>query len=181
MARFEAHAGSTPVIGTLGFYGILGCMARYKYTKELLEEAVQASDSFMGVMKYLNIKLAGGSHSHIKNRIKKFEIDTSHFTGQAHMKNKTALNKKSFDQILIVLPEGSNRPKAVQLRRAMLECGMEMKCPCGISDEWNGKPITLEVDHIDGNWYDNRIENLRFLCPNCHSQETDTNRSWRNK
>ena len=40
---------------------------------------------------------------------------------------------------------------------------------CGISD-WNGKPLTLEVDHIDGNHQNNSVTNLRLLCPNCHSQ-----------
>ena len=44
---------------------------------------------------------------------------------------------------------------------------------CGIGPEWNGKPITLQLDHIDGNNDDHRLENLRILCPNCHTQ-TDT-------
>ncbi len=49
----------------------------------------------------------------------------------------------------------------------------ERKCQvCGIS-EWNGKSIVLEIDHIDGNYENNKPENLRFICPNCHSQ-TDT-------
>ena len=43
---------------------------------------------------------------------------------------------------------------------------------CGIS-EWNHKPLTLQIDHIDGNHKNNVIENLRWLCPNCHTQ-TDT-------
>jgi 5-methylcytosine-specific restriction endonuclease McrA len=41
---------------------------------------------------------------------------------------------------------------------------------CGLTDEWNDKKITLQLDHINGVNDDNRIENLRFLCPNCHSQ-----------
>ena len=42
---------------------------------------------------------------------------------------------------------------------------------CDLSDEWNGKKIVLQLDHINGINNDNRIENLRFLCPNCHSQQ----------
>jgi hypothetical protein len=44
---------------------------------------------------------------------------------------------------------------------------------CGISDEWNGKKLMLQMDHINGVNTDHRLENLRFVCPNCHSQ-TDT-------
>ena len=57
------------------------------------------------------------------------------------------------------------------LRKALNEyVGMEYKCVhCSIST-WNDKPITLEIDHINGDNSDNRIENLRYLCPNCHSQ-----------
>lgn len=51
---------------------------------------------------------------------------------------------------------------------------MEYKCACcGNTGEWNGRPLVLQLDHINGDNCDNRLENLRFLCPNCHSQ-TDT-------
>lgn len=151
-----------------------------KYTKELLSEAAQNSESIAGVLRYLNLKQAGGTQSHIGRKLKEFEIDTSHFTGARWNKGKTfkRLQKKSED-ILIVLPEGSLRPRVKQLRRAMLESGVEMKCRCGLTDEWQGAKIVLEVDHIDGNWLNNQLENLRFLCPNCHSQEP-TCRSWKN-
>ena len=50
----------------------------------------------------------------------------------------------------------------------------EYKCEsCQITDQWNGKPINLQMDHINGNRKDHRLDNLRWLCPNCHSQ-TDT-------
>jgi hypothetical protein len=132
----------------------------------------------MGVLRYLGLKLAGGTHTHISKRIKDFEIDTSHFYRTSHNAGVPSAKRKTAEQILIVFPEGSARPKVAQLRRAMVELGVEVKCPCGITDNWNGKPIQLEVDHIDGDWYNNLIDNLRFLCPNCHSQEP-TNRSWR--
>jgi hypothetical protein len=133
----------------------------------------------MGVMRHLELKSAGGTHSHLSKRIKDFGIDTSHFFQTSHNAGVPANNRKTPEQILVGLSDGSARPKVAQLRRAMISSGLEVKCSCGLTDSWNGKPIQLEVDHIDGNWYNNQIENLRFLCPNCHSQEP-TNRSWKN-
>lgn len=152
-----------------------------KYTKEKMEEAVAASISGAGVLRYLGLKQAGGTQAHILRVIRKYEIDTSHWKRQAHNRGKQSPTRKTADQILIVLPEGSNRPKVAQLRRAMQESGVKYICRCGIGNEWNGQPITLEVDHIDGDWLNNRLENLRFLCPNCHSQEATTNQPHKNK
>lgn len=146
-----------------------------KYTKELLEEAVANSTSVAGVVRYLGRPLAGGTQAHVARKIKDFGIDTSHFLGQAWSRGKTLPPKKSKDEILILLPEGSNRTKRTQLLRAMLESGVDYECRCGLTNEWQGSSLTLEINHINGDWLDNRLQNLEFLCPNCHSQEVHSN------
>ena len=61
-----------------------------------------------------------------------------------------------------------------KIRRLLIESGRPNECSCcGLSSIWNNKPLTLHVDHINGDRKNNDFSNLRFLCPNCHSQ-TDT-------
>jgi RNA polymerase subunit RPABC4/transcription elongation factor Spt4 len=163
----------------LGYFGRLVCYNRYmatKYTKEVLSEAVENSASVAGVLRYLNLRQAGGTQHHISKKIKEYGIDTSHFTGQAHNKGRPARNKLTPEQILVVRPEGSRREDAFRLRRALQESGVAPQCKCGITDEWAGKFIQLEVNHKDGNCLNNALENLEFICPNCHSQESHTNK-----
>ena len=63
-----------------------------------------------------------------------------------------------------------------KIRIRLIEEGIkEAKCECCNNTEWLGKPISLEVDHINGNSTDHRLDNLKILCPNCHAQ-TDTYR-----
>ena len=150
-----------------------------KYTKELLEEAVQNSTSVAGVLRYLGLRQAGGTQSYIGRAIKKFEIDTSHFGGQAHNRGKVSPNRKRPQDILVRLPKGSPRTRRSQLLRALLESDVKYVCACGVGDMWNGRPITLEINHIDGDFLNNLISNLEFLCPNCHSQETHSNMPWK--
>ena len=143
-----------------------------KYTQELLQEAVSNSESFSGVLRYLGLRQAGGTQTHIKSRVIHFGIDYSHFTGQGHMSGKTSKKRKRAEEILVLREEGSRRTKTHQLRRAMQEMGIPyVCCECLVQDQYNGKPIVLEVDHINGMSWDDRLENLRFLCPNCHSQQ----------
>jgi hypothetical protein len=142
-----------------------------KYTREVLEQAVAESTSYAGVMRDLGLRPAGGTHAHLSRQIKKFEIDTSHFTGSAHTKGKPARNRMTWEEILVQRPPGSARVKPHLLRRALIEAGVEYKCfLCGLGADWCGNPLTLHVDHIDGDPLDSRLHQIRFLCPNCHSQ-----------
>lgn len=148
-----------------------------KYTDEELREAVKESKSIAEVLRRLGIKVAGGNHAHISKKIRRMGINTSHFTGKGSNRGKTSPNRKSSKDILIMGDPTDNRVNAVRLRRALREEGVTDKCnSCGLGPVWNNKPLTLEVNHVNGNFWDNRLENLEFLCPNCHSQEAETNR-----
>lgn len=69
------------------------------------------------------------------------------------------------------MPDENRRQHAVKLRRALIESGRDYKCCCcNNSGNWLGKELRLQVNHKNGNWLDNRPENLEFICPNCHSQ-----------
>ena len=139
-----------------------------RYTLEVLETAVGQATSVAGVLRVLGLPQAGGTHSHISRTIKAFGIDTSHLvryqgTGRHH--------RKSPDDILVRSEFGSRRAKPLLLRRALEELGVPNECVlCGNPNMWQGQPLRLEVDHIDGDFHNNLRENLRLLCPNCHSQ-----------
>ena len=142
-----------------------------KYTKEILEEAAKESYSVREVMRRVGAPLRSSSlATHLSRQLKKFEIDTTHFTGQGSNKGKTAPNKKHYSEYLVLRNSDQAKLTGRVLRRAMIEYGIKYQCSCGLIDIWLNKELNLEIDHINGNCLDNRPENLRFLCPNCHSQ-----------
>ncbi|MCW2681711.1 MAG: hypothetical protein JWM62_3112 [Frankiales bacterium] len=141
------------------------------YSTERLAEAVAASTSYAGVLRHLGVPQAGGSQAYLARRIRSDGLDTSHFTGQAYMRGATAPQRLRPEQVLVVRPTGSRRVSTPLLRRVMLESGVPLRCAvCGLGAEWQGQPLTLVIDHVNGDWLDNRLPNLRFLCPNCHAQ-----------
>jgi hypothetical protein len=111
----------------------------------------------------------GSNVSWIEKKIIQLNIDTSHWLGQGHLKGKTHAWSKSisFEEILI---EESDYTATPRLKERLVKAGLlEYICSsCGIF-EWMGSKLSLHLDHINGVNTDNRLENLRLLCPNCHS------------
>ncbi len=153
---------------------------RTKYSKKVLEAAVRDSRSIAQVLQKLGIRPAGGSHSHIRRRLTQYGIDTSHFLGKGWNvggQQSASHRRRTAQQILVLAEEKERFEPARYLKRALLEIGRNYHCEvCGLGEQWHGRPLVLQIDHINGLRHDNRPENLRFLCPNCHSQTQNYNR-----
>ncbi len=92
-----------------------------KYTRELLTEAVANSISIAGVLRYLEIPMAGGTHAHISRKLKQLGIDTSHFKRVAPNKGKPCAWRLTPVHVLVVRPPGSRRPESRILRRGQIQ------------------------------------------------------------
>ena len=143
-----------------------------KYTKEFLEPIVKECGSIRQVLQKLGLKEAGGNYENIKTRIKMFDIDTSHFHGMLWSKGKTWSKQKDLsDKLVENSAYSSGLPiSSFKLKNQLLK--LEYKehiCEKCMSKEWLGEKIPLELHHVNGNRFDNRIENIQLLCPNCHA------------
>jgi len=134
------------------------------FTEEELRIIVQESKSYREVLKKLGYATYGGNNNAtLKKRLEKYNISTEHFTtigGIERNENNVFCQNSTASQATL-------RRWFVKGNYIPYQCSV-----CGIST-WQGKELSLQLDHINGNNSDDRIENLRWLCPNCHSQ-TDT-------
>jgi hypothetical protein len=135
--------------------------------QEILD-AIKSSRSFAQVVNKLGMR-PGGGHSTLKRRVQMLGIDTSHFSGMAWRRGSRVPVTPAFplEEILVA---GRLTPTH-KLKQRLLEAGLkEGRCELCSQDTWNGGPIPLELDHINGRRDDNPLSNLRLLCPNCHAQ-----------
>lgn len=133
---------------------------------KLLKEIVEQSDSFSDVCRKFNMSISSGNLKTLKKYINIFNISLEHFTY-----SKTALKTdyKSYyksENIFVVNSPVSN---STIKKRILKENLITYKCKCGNNGKWQGEEITLQLEHKNGDNTDNRLENLEFLCPNCHA------------
>ena len=139
----------------------------YKLTDEEFINLVKSSLNIAEVLFKLGYTVAGNSwgYSQVKQRMTDLNLSGKDFRGKSAVIEESLKNK-----VVDLFKENSKHSRNILRRRIIQDNLLEYKCAiCGIKT-WNGKTLSLELDHINGINNDNRIENLRFLCPNCHSQ-----------
>lgn len=140
-----------------------------KFNDDEFANIVANAFTYKEVMLKCGLKSKGYNNKTLKNRIISLGLDISHFI--PHHRNMVISNKATAFTLDSILVENSayNRTR---LKSRLLSAGIfSYKCSmCDNDGIWNGSPLTLQLDHINGIYDDNRLENLRLLCPNCHSQ-----------
>ena len=143
-----------------------------QYSKDWLEELCKDSYSYAEVLRKAGRKQGGGTQATLRKKIEEYQIDISHFTGQRWQESpnqepQQGREKYSLNEVFI-----KNSPVTQKVLRGYIERHsiIEYKCQtCGCDGHWQNGKISLEVDHIDGDNSNNEINNLRYLCPNCHA------------
>jgi hypothetical protein len=135
-----------------------------------LRSLVQSSQSYADVMRGLGLEVNDTNHRRVRRAVSRLALDTSHFKRRSWGRPDRPAPLPIAHRVLVILPNQAGRTNRARLHRALTEVGEPYACAeCGNAGEWRGRPITLEIDHINGDWRDNRRENLRYLCPNCHA------------
>lgn len=140
-----------------------------RWTNAQLREGVARSTSYRQVLTQLGLKNTGGNYRQVQNYVHDLDIDTAHFAGKAWNKGKKCPRVPALplEQIL----QSHSRFQSFKLKKRLFASGLKQpRCElCSWAQQAEDGRIPVELDHINGDNSDNRLENLRILCPNCHS------------
>jgi predicted RNA-binding Zn-ribbon protein involved in translation (DUF1610 family) len=144
--------------------------ARLSIPEDRLRAAVREASSYADVMRALDLEVNDTNHRRVRRAAARLGLDTGHFARRAWGTLREVRPTRTAERVLVVLPGGAGRTARSRLHAALREIGVPYQCAsCGNTGQWLGAPLTLHIDHVNGDWKDNRAENLRYLCPNCHA------------
>lgn len=143
---------------------------RKSWTDEELQDAVKSNKSVRGVLRTLRLVPAGGNYAQINKRIIELGLDSTHFTGKGWNIGWKFDSRKPPQTLEQIVVENSTY-QSHKLKKLLFTKGIKQpSCEiCGWAEKSIDGRIPVELDHINGVHSDNRLENLRILCPNCHS------------
>lgn len=136
------------------------------WTDEQLRDALASNISIAGVLRALGLSTSPGNYKTIYHYIDLLQLPIDHLRGKSH--GTSSGGRKELDELLTENSYCNTR----DLKKKLIKAGLieEMCVKCGLGPTWKGGPLSLQLDHINGNPSDNQLGNLRVLCPNCHSQ-----------
>lgn len=149
-----------------------------------LKELVKNSNTIGSILKAFGMQNQGGNYKTLKRRLDEENIDYSHIKSGfgANKGRKFDIKPLDFEELFI---ENSPHSRGTVKKYIIKNNLIPYKCSCcSFEGKWQGKDLVLILDHINGINNDHRLENLRFLCPNCNSQQNTfagRNRQKRNK
>ena len=142
-------------------------LRRVRYTEQAAQAAIAASKSYSEALRRLGMRAAGGNHATLRKYAESiWQIPTDHF--DRHALQRVQLATRAQVPLSEYLTENSTYSRASLKRRLFREGFKQRRCElCGVGEEWRGRPMALILDHVNGVANDNRLENLRIVCPNC--------------
>lgn len=144
-------------------------MKRRSWTKEQLTQAVKVSFSYRQVLAKLGLREAGGNYDQVKKYIKEYNLDKSHFKGRGWNLGMRGIGNPRIPIEKILAKNSYFQSFKLKKRLFAAKLKPEYCEQCGWAERTTEGYLPLELDHINGDRHDNRLENLRVLCPNCHS------------
>jgi 5-methylcytosine-specific restriction endonuclease McrA len=145
-------------------------MKRRCWTDEQFRDAVARHSNFTDVLRALGLRPAGGNHRAMKVHAARLGVDLRHFSTERRRRGIDAYREGIRIDAGMAFVNRSAVSRSVIRRLARTVLSPYACAACGNEGSWLGKPLTLQLDHANGEAEDHRLENLRWLCPNCHSQ-----------
>lgn len=141
---------------------------RFDASDEDLRRAIAATRSMAGTLRYLGLPVTNAGRRFVRHAVDRLGVCTEHWQRSSRAELMSTRRRRPIEAYLV---DGRTVVSSSFLRERLLDEGiLAARCDVCTLTKWNGEPIPLELDHIDGDRRDNRLTNLRLVCPNCHAQ-----------